>query len=145
MPDEKASDSVKYATEHSTAVFAGKVIGFEYRKGIPTESRRKVEGRQIEYETLVVKFRVERWWKDEGSEVFLITSYTKNSDGTTTISSCDYEFNEGDTYLVYAYGKKGELRTSFCTRTKLLKKADEDLRILGEGKGPVESKYGNEP
>ena len=110
MPNESVSDAVKYATEQSTMIFAGKVVGFEYRKGITNqymESRRKDSSKNIEYETLVVKFQVERWWKGEATtEVFLATDETKNSDGTGSGSSCDYHFKEGEIYLVYAYGQR---------------------------------------
>ena len=142
-PDESLNDAVKYATEQSTVIFAGKVIGFEYRKGIPNEymeSLKKYLGKDFEYETKVVKFQVERWWKGEATtEVFLATDETKNSDGTGSGSSCDYHFKEGETYLVYANGKGNELRTHACARTRLLSKT-EDLKILGEGKEPVEKK-----
>ncbi len=142
-PNESVSDTVKYATEQSTMVFAGKVIGFEYRKGIPNqymESRKKDLGKDFEYETKVVRFQAERWWKGEATtEVFLVTDETKNSDGTGSGSSCDYHFKEGESYLVYAYGKEGELRTHACARTRLLNKT-EDIKILGEGKEPVEKK-----
>ncbi len=40
---------------------------------------------------------------------------------------------------MYAYGKKSELRTYACTRTRVLTKT-EDLKILGEGKEPLEKK-----
>jgi hypothetical protein len=143
-PDESVSDAVKYATEQSTIVFAGKVVGFEYRKGIPNEfmeSQKDDSGNRIDYETKIVKFQVERWWKGEPvSEIFLVTDNTKNSDGTGSGSSCDYHFKEGESYLVYAQGKKSELRTHSCSETKLLTKAEEDLKILGEGKEPVEKK-----
>lgn len=141
MPNESINDAVKSAVEQSKMVFAGKVVGFEYRKGIPNqymESRKKDLGRDFEYETKVVKFQVERWWKGEATdEIILATSETKNSDGTGSRSSCDYYFKEGETYLVYAYGKGSELRTHACARTRLLDK-NEDLNILGEGKEPVE-------
>ncbi len=143
MPNESVSDAVKYATEQSTMIFAGKVVGFEYRKGVPNqymERRKKDSGKNVEYETLVVKFQVGRWWKGEATtEVFLVTDETKNSDGTWSGSSCDYHFKEGESYLVYAYGKGNELRTYACTRTRPLTKT-EDLKILGEGKEPIEKK-----
>jgi hypothetical protein len=143
LPNENVNDAVKYAAEQATMVFAGKVVGFEYRKGIPNqymESREKDSGKHIDYETLVVNFQVERRWKGEATtEVFLITDETKNADGTGTGSSCDYHFKEGESYLVYAYGKENELRTHACTRTRLLNKT-EDLKILGEGKEPAENK-----
>ena len=142
-PDESVSDAVKYATEKSTMIFAGKVVGFEYRNGIPNEyieSREKETGKHVDYETKIVRFQVERWWKGEAAtEVFLVTDETKNSDGTATGSSCDYHFKESESYLVYAYGKENELRTHACTRTRLLNKT-EDVKILGEGKEPVENK-----
>lgn len=142
-PDESVGDAVKYASEKSTMIFAGKVVGFEYRKGIPNrymESLKKDLGKQIDYETMVVKFQVERWWKGEATtEVFLVTDETKNSDGTGSNSSCDYHFKEGESYLVYADGKENELRTHACTRTRLLNKT-EDIKILGEGKEPVQKK-----
>ncbi len=141
--DERVSDAVQYAAKQSTMVFVGKVVGFEYRKSIPNQymkSREKDSGKHNDYETMVVKFQVEQWWKGEATtEVFLVTDETKNSDGTWSGSSCDYHFKEGETYLVYAYGKENELRTQKCTRTRLLNKT-EDVKILGEGKEPVEKK-----
>jgi len=143
MPNKTVSEAVKYATHRSTLVFAGKVVGFEYRKGIPNqylESLRKVLGKDLEYETKVVEFEVERWWKGKSTtEVFLTTAETKNADGTASHSGCDYHFKEGETYLVYAYGKGNELRTDMCTRTSPLSKT-EDLKILGKGTKPVEKK-----
>ncbi|HSK70237.1 MAG TPA: hypothetical protein VK892_00975 [Pyrinomonadaceae bacterium] len=144
LPNEFVSDAVSNAVKQSTMVFAGKVVGFEYRKGIPKRHlvlREKNLDKQIDYETLVVKFQVEQWWKGESAtEIFLVTDNTKNSDGISSGSSCDYSFGEGERYLVYAYGKEGELRTNSCARTKLLTKAEEDLKILGEGKEPIEKK-----
>ncbi len=108
------------------------------------ESLKKDSGRQVDYETLVVKFQVERWWKGEvTTEIILLTSETKNSDGTGSNSGCDYSFKKGESYLIYANGKGSQLRTDACSRTKLLTKAEVDLKILGEGKEPVEKK--NEP
>lgn len=137
------SDAVKSAIENSTMVFTGKVVGFEYRKGVPNrfiELEEKNSGKRIDYETKVVKFQVERWWKGEApTEIFLVTAETKNSDGTGSFSSCDYYFKANETYLVYAFGKENELRTHSCARTRLLNET-EDLKILGEGKESVEKK-----
>ncbi len=57
-----ASSSVNKAAK----VFSGKVVGFEYRKGIASsiiDFREKATGVKIDYETKVVKVQVERWWK----------------------------------------------------------------------------------
>ena len=118
-------------------VFAGKVVGFEYRKGVPNEF---MQSKGIDYETKVVKFQVGQWWKGETPrEIFLVTDETRNADGTASNSSCNYDFKEGESYLVFAYGKENELRTNSCSRTQPLNKADEYLKILGEGKEPLEN------
>lgn len=141
--NESLSDAVKNATQRSTMVFAGKVVGFEYRKGISNqfmETMQKNSNEKIDYETKIVKFEVEKWWKgDVAKEVFLITDETKNSNGTFGSSTCGYHFKEGGSYLVYAYGKEGKFHTDNCSRTRLLANT-EDLKILGEGKPPVEKK-----
>ena len=141
MPDENLSDAVKRNVRESTVVFAGKVIGFEYRKGIPNEyidAREKESGHHIDYETLVVKFQVERWWKGEvTSEIILATDVTRYSNGGTIDSSCDYTYKKGITYLVYASEKDNVVRTNYCSRTMPLADAGEDIKILGKGKQPI--------
>lgn len=122
-------------------VFVGTAVGFEYRKGIFNqymESVKKDSGKHIDYETLIVKFQVEQWWKGKPtSDIFLVTDETKNSDGTASNSSCNYKFKEGECYLIYAYGKENELRTDNCAGTKPFNQAREDLKILGKGKVSV--------
>ena len=75
LPNENVNDAIQNAVKGSVAVFSGKVVGFEYRKGIPNEflePLKRDSGGQFDYETLVVKFQVERWWKGEAStELFL--------------------------------------------------------------------------
>ncbi|HEV2707683.1 MAG TPA: hypothetical protein VGV59_17325 [Pyrinomonadaceae bacterium] len=136
--------STEDAVNKSGMVFSGKVVGFEYRKGIPNEfmtTQGKEDASQTDYETLVVKIQVEQWWKgDVPAEVVLLTSTTKNADGTMSVSSCDYHFRQGESYLIFAVGKEDAYRTSDCLRTKKLAQAEEELKILGEGKEPVEKK-----
>jgi hypothetical protein len=136
--------STEDAVKKSAFVFSGKVVGSEYRKGIPNSMMdflEKASGTAVEYETLVLKFRVEKVWKgDAPEELFLLTSRTRNADGTSTVSSCNYEFAGSETYLIYAMGKEEALRTGVCMGTKLLKEAQEDLKILGEGKAPTEKR-----
>ena len=128
------------AIKQSSVVFSGKVVGFEYRKGIPNWSldrQAKETGKQIDYETRVVKVQVEQWWKgDVPTEIFLATGSTKSALGTSRWS-CDYSFRQGESYLIFAIGD--EYRTSECSRIQELAKAGEDLKILGEGKKPIES------
>jgi hypothetical protein len=48
-----------------------------------------------------------------------------------SLSSCSFQFREGERYLVYARrSTDGSLGTSSCSRTKLLADADEDLAFL---------------
>ncbi len=136
------------AVEQSKAVYSGEVVGFEYRKDLPNrfmDEQAKETGKVIDYETLVVKVRVSQWWKGEPpTEVYLLTSSTRNADGTSTQSSCDYTFYKGETYLIFATKfntkKENEYRTSDCLRTRKMSAADDDLKILGEGKKPSENK-----
>ncbi len=56
--------TTEQAVEQSKAVFSGEVIDFEYRKDIPNwfmDEQAKETGKRINYETLVVKVRVNRW------------------------------------------------------------------------------------
>lgn len=135
--------SIEDDFEMSTMIFSGKVTGFEYRKNIPNqirESQTDISSNQADYETMVVKFQVEQWWKGEAPPiVFLITNQLKYADGSGRYRSCDFRFYENESYLIYASGNKDELRTSICRRTKILTKAGEDLRSLGDGKKPIEN------
>lgn len=132
---------INAAVEKSTYVFSGKVIGFEYRKGIPShfvESQATLSGERFEYETKVVKLQVLQWWKGNALAVlYIVTETIKISDGKWITSSCDYDFKEGETYLIYASGAENELRTSFCTRTRKISDAGEDLKLLGVGTVPL--------
>jgi hypothetical protein len=126
----------------ATAIFSGKYVGGEYRKGIVNEFRRmeeEIDGKKIEYEVLVLRFQVEKWWKGNlSNEVILVTDQTKASDGTTSVGDCGLGFEKGKRYLIYAYGKEDELGTDACTRTKKLKRAKEDLKQLGKGNDPFQ-------
>ena len=140
--------STEQAVDKSKAVYSGEGVGFEYRKGIPNwsmDEQAKEIGKVIEYETLVIRVRVNQWWKGEPpTEVYLLTSSTRNADGTSLHNSCDYTFHKGETYLIFATQfntkKDNEYRTSDCLGTRKLSAADNDLKILGEGKKPLENK-----
>ncbi len=135
------SESFAKAFKESTAVFSGKYIGAEYRKGIVNEL---VElsfyppQEKKSYEILVLKFQVEKSWKGTAKkEAVLITNEAKFSDGSTSVSDCDLSFEKGKRYLIYAYGKKNELQTNACSRTAALKNAKNDLKRLGAGRRPL--------
>jgi hypothetical protein len=127
--------------EQSDAVFSGKLVAAGYRKGDPDEMKsikEAITGKREEYETLVLTFRVERWWKGGGdAEVTIHTSQTRTPDGSVGVSDCDYTFKLGGRYLVYSSGPAALLRTGACTRTRPLGRAKGDLRALGGGRKPV--------
>jgi hypothetical protein len=132
--------SVTEELNAARAVFAGKLVAAEYRKGLVDETRRMMEemdGRRVEYEVLVLRFQVERWWKGEPvAEVLVRTNQTRDAEGATTVSDCDYPFKAGERYLVYAHGAENELSASACSRTATLQKAGKDLKTLGAGRAP---------
>ena len=122
------------------AVFSAKLIAKEYRKsandalnafsGLTDEQRAGAE-------VLVYKFQVENWWKgNSAKEVVLFTDTVKLANGETGVSSCDFPFEIGKSYLVYAFKVENDLSTNYCTRTKLLEKAGDDLKLLGKGWKP---------
>ena len=99
------------------AIFVGKVIGGkEQRKGKGENGK---EGIFAAGETY---FQV--------SEAL----YGVNNNNQVTLfaepTTCDYLFQIGETYLVYAYGDEKELGTSICSRTRPLSEAGEDLPAL---------------
>ena len=144
------ADMVNGEIEGSSAVFTGKVLGFEYRKGIlferpgqslPTDGQDR--------ETMLVRFEVDRWWKmPQPSEMLLITDQTRllQPSDTMLLSSqgsffgCIYPLVRGSTYLIYASGPADRLQYRPCSRTRPIDKAKDDLDILGKGNKPRKPK-----
>jgi hypothetical protein len=126
--------TVEKAFAETTAIFTGKYIGSEYRKGIKNEFAEmdaEAKGKPVEYEVLVHKFKVAHWWKGgTEEEAILVSDHVRTTDGSEMISDCDLGFENGKSYLIYAYGEANELGSGACTRTKSLKRADADLREL---------------
>jgi hypothetical protein len=82
--------SITDATNSATAVFRGKVVGWEWKEGdlIDRNSQQSLPGSNLAAETKVTKFKVDRWWKTSvGPEVFVLTQETRDKDGVSTYSS----------------------------------------------------------
>ncbi|MEJ7622521.1 MAG: hypothetical protein WKF34_00865 [Pyrinomonadaceae bacterium] len=143
MPNEKIEAIVLSASMNSSTVFSGKVTGTEYRKGIPLMQHdldRSEKWIKEGYETMVVKFDVDRWWKgDFTSNAFLVTGNLKRNDGITQGNSCEYNFKTGSSYLVFATGGPGERRTHACALTREMPHADAIIKELGPGRLPIET------
>jgi hypothetical protein len=101
--------------QNSSSVFVGKVIDV---KKVKIKSASKSETDHI----YKVKFEVEKSWKTNTPKEIVVTEG----------SGCILGFKEGEQYLVYASFSKGILWTSFCSRTRKLVYADEDLREFEE-------------
>jgi hypothetical protein len=93
------------ALNNATAVFAGRVISVN-QSGNTT-------------------FSVSQIWKGEVLQKLVVT--------TPLGSSCGFNFQVGQDYLVYANGERNSLSTGLCDRTKELSSAELELPLLGRG------------
>ena len=76
-----------------------------------------------------VKFLVEKSWK--GSLSRKVNIFTGLGGG-----DCGYQFEVGESYLVYASGAKEKLSTSICQRTAP-RSGNGDIKHLGKGRRPI--------
>jgi hypothetical protein len=115
----------------ATAVFSGKVLGFDY----VTDNDELSPGQFVQ--RMTVRIAVERVWKgDVYGEATMYTSKVFLPNGVTRSNAEDFHFQDQKEYLIYAFGKPDHLSTSECTRTRDLSKASSDLKELGPGHEP---------
>ena len=100
-----------FAFQEATAVFAGKVVDISE---VPFQ-----EGELLH--SLLIHFSVEQSFKGVSTAQVRVA--------TITGTDCDFGFQKGEDYFVYAYQdpKHNRLATGVCTRTKRLSFAKEDL------------------
>ena len=102
--------------DKTTAIFTGEVLGTEDGKAT---------------------LKVDRIWKGElVDEVVLKISVAEGDSGDTT---CDFPYNLGDKYLIYAWSQNEELVTHLCSRSANIKHAEgieEEIEGLNESKQP---------
>jgi hypothetical protein len=112
-PKQNLKQQISKARRDSRAVFSGTVLKID----------------EAGY-MLKVTLKVERSWKGLlPTEVVLTTGRGRGD--------CGYEFELGQTYLVYAYGDNmNALATNICQRTVALVSGGDDLKILGKLKRP---------
>lgn len=78
-------------------------------------------GEVIEMDGLTVKFKVKKAWKgDVKDKVSMATGALKSEDGFLLSSMCDYKFELGRKYLVFANASEGKLKASKCSWTGVL-------------------------
>jgi hypothetical protein len=130
------SPTVERAFRDSSAIFSGRLIAAEYRRGIKDQfAEMDNDWRKVnrQYEVLVYRFEVTRWYKGgdpETSEAIIVTERVRFDDGTESVSDCGLSFEKDISYLVYAYANEKKLSTGVCTRTKRMARAQADLTSL---------------
>ena len=87
------------------------------------------DGTHISYGSKYVTFSVSSVWKGAPKNTLIVVTPVSGA-------QCGFGFQKGQEYIVYANEYNGKLRTSHCSRTKMLKRAQEDLQELGEGTIP---------
>lgn len=111
--ENPSSKQVSENYEKAVAVFSGEVIESEFEK---------------------VKFKINSIWKGEiGDELIMSTGGKKTREGWFQYSTCDYNFDKSQSYLVFAFGKNFEnMKASVCSLTRELKSAEKTQRLLDE-------------
>jgi hypothetical protein len=117
LVDRSQKEIVESELSSSEAVFSGEVVDFEKGSSVAAP-----------WPTETVNLRVSEVWKGPERETLEVSTATQSG-------TCGYPFEEGQEYLVYAYGKQG-LETDLCSRTKPLSKAGTDLALLGNSEEP---------
>lgn len=102
------------ALEKSDAVFTGKV-----------KKIKKVLQQGSTYDAVLIEVG-ETWKGVDESQVIIYTEW----------SSCQFEFESGQQYLLYAYKVGEQYHVINCGRSTTVAKGAEDIKLLGGGKQP---------
>ena len=115
------------ALEQADVVFVGTVTSKELRETEP------------QWLVYFVSLEVSSSWKGLVKEEMVVTT---NSDSLG--SFCGYFFEEGQDYLIYGYEEnEGDpIFTGLCTRTKLLKDAQDEVAVLNRATAIEPSPWG---
>jgi hypothetical protein len=131
-----ANYSQEQAFEDAEAVFVGRALDI----GEHHNTLRQLFSNDVAPSYRTMEFHVTERWK--GIEKNLVTVATGFGGG-----DCGFHFAEGERYLVYAYDGNfygEELATGICSRTEVVRHAEDDLMLLGSGNSlfsQVESVY----
>ena len=126
----------EYYLSQADSVISAKVIGFEYRKGVPLAKLQSIDP-DVKYEMRMVVLEVIDWRKKEVPAILVMnTLRARNADGNETFGGCDYGFNEGETYLIFAKQHNGYYETNKCSGSRILNAANPILEFLGPADKP---------
>jgi len=111
------------SAEQADAVFTGRAVSVE--RIVKETDYGKIGQRKV-------VFALDAVWKgvEEGDEVVV---YTGTGGG-----DCGIPFDEGESYMVYAYGEPDDLSTGICSRTRPVELAGPDMVDLGDPTREVE-------
>ncbi len=125
---EDISKAVNQDFSRAAVVFSGKVISAKFLPII----KKDTSGNNIKAENLVIKFAVDSWWKGKSkNEITLNTTQFRYPDLSYGIGSgCEYAFEIGKRYLVYAVNSKGQLTADECSGTTTIERAKKDIQEL---------------
>jgi Tissue inhibitor of metalloproteinase len=113
--------SIQRAISSSDAVFSGEVVDLQ-----TGTSASRIFGPSD-----TATLRVSEAWKGTDQSTLEVSTPSQGS-------ACGYPFEEGQEYLVYAYGKQ-DLKVDACGATAVLSEAGEELAVLGNGEKPRSS------
>ena len=109
---------IEKSFQTATAIFSGEVVKVDFFRA-----------------TLKVK----KMWKGKpAKEIIMLTGTTLSPEGYYISSSCDYGYILGEKHLIYAYGSEGELKSHFCSRSRLLEYAGDEIKELDKLKERAE-------
>jgi len=116
LPDQPVSDDTLTANVIS-----------EYNKALAVFS-----GKVVEIDVYRVKFEVEKVWRGKFEKEPTMSTGTINlGNGTSMRSSCDYNFEKGESYLVFAGGAStDEMKATKCGFTQPLKNSEHVIKKL---------------
>jgi hypothetical protein len=111
--------------DHSEVVFIGEVIETRNVAKTPNSSSEKTHEQEV-------RFKIQRAWKRAVDEYVIVID---------NVDNCSIGFEKGDRYLVYAVADGSQLRTWYCSRTRLVARAKKDLdEFKSNGLRPIEIK-----
>ena len=120
--DCNAKPPPRKALEKAATVFMGRVV-----MGRVVKRRLDKEAEMREMREFL--FEVSGVWKGPASKrIFVLTRMDS--------AACGFDFELGESYLVYAYGDATQFVTNICTRTCHQGMASDDLSQLGASTKP---------
>lgn len=89
-------------------------------------------GEVSDWQMTQVTFKLEKVWKGDIKNDYQMSTGTRKIDNERWMSSsCDYSFQKGEKYLVFAYKTdKGDVQAYDCSLTQKLKNAERTIRFL---------------